>query len=153
MTGYWEAWANQEFVKAGEMIYPADLRALHSVLSPIFLDAAKSENTEDRKIARAYLGQAQQLEDISPIDAFVGMHRVISIANPDLFRILAGSTVEVTDVHLGGNDSATVYYRVQIEGVTDGDTERMIKVNDQWYLRTKGRAEQVAQQFRALFGS
>ena len=154
MAGYWAAYSTKQFRGAVEYIYPADLDSAKVELLPVFLAAGESGDPELNAISDAFFLNVPRdsRSGISGKEVFIGLNHVISAVNPQLFDAVRGSTIEVLEVALGSEDSATVTYRIEFQGTPATDIERFAKHNGEWYVRVKENPRDTAAKFRQAFG-
>lgn len=89
---------------------------------------------------------------ISGKEVFICLNNFVSVATPQLFDTLRGSRVEVLDVAISTEESATVTYRIVIQGAPVTDIERFAKYRGEWYVRVAENPRDTAAKFRKAFG-
>ena len=154
MKDYWAAFSNANFNRAAEYIYPADLAAAKKELLPVFLAAGESANPELNSVADSFFLNVprESRSSISGAQVFIGLNNFIGAANPQLFVALRDSTIEILETALGTADSATITYRILINGTPATDLERFSRLNGKWYVRVKEDPRDTAGKFRQAFG-
>lgn len=151
-SSYWKAFVAQDFDGAGKQILPADLIETKKALLPVFLHASQSTNEEAREMAAAFFGKLPKSERsrLSPEQVYECLNRFIVISSPPrLSEVLKATSISVNRVQITGAD-ATIYYRFQMQGISESDTEAFIKKGGKWWLRLKEDPKETAKKFRRI---
>jgi hypothetical protein len=150
---YWTAYSKKDFNTAAADVLPSDLEGAKTVLLPLFLGAQTNKNKEVQEVVNAFFGKTvgKARESLSPADVFVGLNRIISGNNPDMFEAFKAATTSIVFVRRPNDDEAEVHFQVSVKGAAEMDAESLAKKNGRWWVRLNDDPKQIAVQFKALF--
>ncbi len=152
MVGYWAAFTQPDLARAASYMHPEDLAMIQQEIVPVFLEAAESQDAETRFMAETFFQGVPEGSRswMTGEQAFIGLNLVLRAGAPEAFEALRASTISVTDVRFTSSTEAIVYYDIALEGFAGSDMERLGKLQDQWYLRSKEPVQDTVEQFRQL---
>lgn len=153
ITTYWKSFSSKDFSKVAAYILPEDLAGVKKEILPVFIEAARSQNDELKKLAAAFFGQTPESEwtGLAPETTYECLNRFIDANMPQLFEILKTSTITVDRVELN-EARATIHYQIKMKDQTTNDSESYVKKDGKWWLRVKEDPKDTAKNLREAFG-
>jgi hypothetical protein len=149
---YWKSFASSDFSAAGATISPDDLVAAKRELLPVFLTISENPAKDAQQFTSAFFGQlpASKRTGLTPLEVYASLNRLIASVSLDMFKALSSATTEIDRVQISDSD-AIVHYRVVFQGISNADTEALVKKDGKWWLRLKENPQETAKKFRMLF--
>lgn len=154
MENYWRAYSKSDFTQAATFLDPRDLAALQSGILPLFLEAAESKNANVVPLVKSFFTGVppEKRKGMSGPQVFAGMNYMMRDVLPAAYAQLGKTTIRVTKVDIGADDTAVVEYAVNLPDGEATDTERANLHEGRWYLRTKDLPAVTVERFRMLLG-
>jgi hypothetical protein len=154
MQDYWRAYSKSDFAHAATYLDPRDLGALQKGVLPLFLEASESKNANVIPLVKAFFTGVPpaRRKDMSGPQVFAGMNYMMRDVLPAAYAQLGKTTIRVTKVEVGADDTAVVEYVVKLPDGEATDTEHANLHQGRWYLRTKDSPAVTVERFRMLLG-
>jgi hypothetical protein len=154
MENYWRAYSKSDFTQAATFLDPRDLAALRTGVLPLFLEASESKNVNVVPLVKAFFTGVppEKRKGMGGPQVFAGMNYMMRDVLPAAYAQLGKTTIRVTKVDLGPDDTAVVEYAVNLPDGEATDTERANLHEGRWYLRTKDSPAVTIERFRMLLG-
>ena len=151
-AAYWKSFGASDFSAAGERILPEDLIEAKKAILPVFLSVAGLPAKDAQQIASAFFEKVppEKRSALTPLEVFASLSKLVFTATPELSQALSSLKTEIDRVQITASD-ATVYYRVIMQGVSQSDTEALVKRDGKWWLRLKEDPRETAKKFRILY--
>lgn len=154
MNEYWAAWTRKDFKEAASFISPVDMSHAKEALLPVFLEARNRTSEGTRDIVSTFFGETsdEDLSSLSGEEVYASLNRIVATTMEDAFDLLARTSVNITRVIPDGDDAALIRYGMLLDGkVLAEDFERVVKINESWFLRLKEDPKVTARKFEMLF--
>ena len=149
---YWSAYSKKNLAKAADDILPTDLENLKKEILPVFLANQAPKDKEALEMVSLFferrVGSARQ--NMSPIDVYAGLNRIVMAGNPQMFELLKDAMVSVIFVRTPAPDEAEIHFQVTVRGESDTDAETLAKKNGRWWIRLKDDPKDTAEQFKQI---
>jgi len=128
--------------------------ALQKGVLPLFLEASESKNANVIPLVKAFFTGVPpaRRKDMSGPQVFAGMNYMMRDVLPAAYAQLGKTTIRVTKVEVGADDTAVVEYVVKLPDGEATDTEHANLHQGRWYLRTKDSPAVTVERFRMLLG-